>query len=232
MPPEETSAPQVQPEEVSEPEQKIIRKAEHSSDSATREESVPQSSPESAQPEETSASTATPTAASKNTEQAERQSNIAVNKKKKTSGFSLKSIKEKNAHNEQRLAKQKNKVELTDEYSEEQIQEAWQEYTKKLRKKGLKILASIMETDTPQVKAEELVISLPNDTMRRELRSVEKDLLQFIKQEVNNTGIRLTINVNETVSKKYAFTPHEKYEKLKEKNPLIEKLRTNFDLDI
>jgi DNA polymerase-3 subunit gamma/tau len=40
------------------------------------------------------------------------------------------------------------------------------------------------------------------------------------------------IEVNEQTARKYAFTPIEKYNKLKEKNPLIEKLRTTFDLDV
>ena len=32
--------------------------------------------------------------------------------------------------------------------------------------------------------------------------------------------------------KKFAYTPNEKYEKLKEKNPLIEKLKNTFGLDL
>jgi DNA polymerase-3 subunit gamma/tau len=38
--------------------------------------------------------------------------------------------------------------------------------------------------------------------------------------------------VNEEVAKKYAFTPQEKYEKLREKNPNIELLKKTFGLDI
>jgi DNA polymerase-3 subunit gamma/tau len=38
--------------------------------------------------------------------------------------------------------------------------------------------------------------------------------------------------VNEATAKKFAFTPEEKYEKLREKNPVIDLLRTEFDLDL
>ena len=34
--------------------------------------------------------------------------------------------------------------------------------------------------------------------------------------------------LNETVEKKFAYTPIEKYNKLKEKNPLIREITTNF----
>jgi DNA polymerase-3 subunit gamma/tau len=38
--------------------------------------------------------------------------------------------------------------------------------------------------------------------------------------------------VNETSAKRYAYTDREKFEKLKEVNPLIDKLRTEFDLEV
>ncbi|HET8754027.1 MAG TPA: DNA polymerase III subunit gamma/tau, partial [Salinimicrobium sp.] len=57
-------------------------------------------------------------------------------------------------------------------------------------------------------------------------------LMAFLKEKLQNTEISLKIEVNELAAKKYVYTSREKYEKLKEKNPLIEKLRTTFDLDI
>jgi len=54
----------------------------------------------------------------------------------------------------------------------------------------------------------------------------------FIKEKLQNFDISLTITVNEKEVKKYAYTPIEKYNKLKEKNPLIETLRKEFGLDI
>jgi DNA polymerase III subunit gamma/tau len=38
--------------------------------------------------------------------------------------------------------------------------------------------------------------------------------------------------LDESISKKFAYTPQEKFNKLKEKNPLIEKLRQTFELDL
>ncbi len=37
---------------------------------------------------------------------------------------------------------------------------------------------------------------------------------------------------NEEAVKKFAFTPEEKYQKLREKNPVIDLLRQEFDLSI
>ena len=122
--------------------------------------------------------------------------------------------------------------ELSEDFTEEQVQEAWKDYVKKLTKKGKKILASIVDTDKPTLVGNVIHIELPNDTMRIELQKSQGELLKFIKRKIKNTSIQLEIDVNEQVQKKYAFTTREKFEKLKEKNPLIDKLRTTFDLDI
>ena len=158
---------------------------------------------------------------------------VDLNKRKKASGLSLKSIQQKKKHEKEikeRLAIPEE--ELSEDFTEEQVQEAWKDYVKKLTKKGKKILASIVDTDKPTLVGNVIHIELPNDTMRIELQKSQGELLKFIKRKIKNTSIQLEIDVNEQVQKKYAFTTREKFEKLKEKNPLIDKLRTTFDLDI
>tara|TARA_B100000953_G_scaffold226475_1_gene187966 strand:+ start:51 stop:761 length:711 start_codon:yes stop_codon:yes gene_type:complete len=163
----------------------------------------------------------------------ETKPQVDLNKRKKASGLSLKSIQQKKKHEKEikeRLAIPEE--ELSEDFTEEQVQEAWKDYVKKLTKKGKKILASIVDTDKPTLVGNVIHIELPNDTMRIELQKSQGELLKFIKRKIKNTSIQLEIDVNEQVQKKYAFTTREKFEKLKEKNPLIDKLRTTFDLDI
>ena len=68
--------------------------------------------------------------------------------------------------------------------------------------------------------------------MKIDLEREENRLMNFLKARLRNTHIKLIIHVDEAVSKKYAFTPQEKYEKLKEANPLLDQLRATFDLDV
>jgi len=153
--------------------------------------------------------------------------------KKKVSGLSLKSIqKKKELEAQQRGIESEETVERTENFSEVEMQQAWQEFVDLQNEKGEKILASIMETDTPVLKGKIIVLELPNETMKLELERIQYPLMGFLKEKLQNTQISLEIKVNESVAKKYAFTPMEKYEKLREKNPMIDKLRTTFDLDI
>jgi len=68
--------------------------------------------------------------------------------------------------------------------------------------------------------------------MKKEIELDQGSLMAFLKSKLRNTDLTLEIKVNHEISKKYAFTPIEKYNKLKEKNPLIDKLKDTFDLDI
>ena len=155
-------------------------------------------------------------------------------KKEKVSGLSLKSIKKKREieARQQEAAPTKDVV-LNGEFTETQLQANWDDYVKRIKKQGSKILASILETDLPKLEDKNrIVIELPNETMKINLEREQNKLMSYLKQKLKNTEIRLVINVNEQSAKKYAFTPIEKYNKLKEKNPLLEKLRSTFDLDV
>ncbi len=152
----------------------------------------------------------------------------------KVSGLSLSSIKAKQEH----LKKQQSKVVdqkalPKDPFTEERMLEVWNAYVAKIDKKGEKIMASLLSTDVPKLKDNTIIsIELPNETMRIEIERAQYPLLEYVRAELNNYDVALEIDVNELTVKKYAFTTRDKYEKLKEINPLVERLRKDFDLEI
>lgn len=151
---------------------------------------------------------------------------------KRVSGLSLSSIKAKKVH-EQTKAPELPHEELPREpFSELDMQQHWDDFVHVLEKKGRKILASNLQADVPKLKNENTIwIELPNSTMKKEVEREQSLMLDHLKQKLNNYSISLYITVNEEVAKKFAFTPEEKYQKLKEKNPAIDLLRQEFDLD-
>ncbi|MGO3707597.1 MAG: DNA polymerase III subunit gamma/tau [Mesonia hippocampi] len=176
------------------------------------------------------------TKATKNTQSITTESSATVKltseRKKKTSGLSLKSIREKKELlKQQQLNKPEEKV-LNQNFTEQQLQEAWIAYGEILKKKGQKILYSIIKTDTPKLENNKIKVVLPNATMKIDLERAQGKLLAYLAETLNNNQCQLEISVNETTAKKFAFTPREKYEQLKEKNPLLDKLRTTFDLEL
>ncbi|WP_420574244.1 DNA polymerase III subunit gamma/tau [Kordia sp.] len=152
----------------------------------------------------------------------------------KVSGLSLSSIKAKQEHLKKQQSKVVDQKELPkDPFTEEKMVEVWNAYVEKIDKKGEKIMSSLLSTDIPKLKdATTISIELPNETMKLEIERAQYPLLEFVRRELNNYDVSLEIDVNEQTVKKYAFTTRDKYEKLKEINPLVERLRRDFDLEI
>ncbi|NER14042.1 DNA polymerase III subunit gamma/tau [Leptobacterium flavescens] len=153
---------------------------------------------------------------------------------KRVSGLSLSSIKAKKEHEINKMEVVIDEEQLPeDSFKEEEMQDAWSDYIKKIEGDGKKIMASNLAADTPKLRDTNTIwIELPNDTMKKEIEREHYPLMEHLKKRLNNYKIELKITVNEVAAKKYAFTPQEKYEKLREKNPLLDKLRKEFDLDV
>ena len=68
--------------------------------------------------------------------------------------------------------------------------------------------------------------------MEDQLKLGKAKLLKFLRESLNNFSITIHVTVSETIEKKFAYTPQEKYNKLNEKNPLLKKLKDTFQLDL
>jgi DNA polymerase-3 subunit gamma/tau len=162
----------------------------------------------------------------------EKRLALADRAKKKTSAFSLASHEKQKQKEQEEQKKVVQKKELpTEEFSQEQLDLVWQKYIHHLEGRGYKILAGILRVDKPKLKENSIIhLVFPNQSMKSDLEKSQGMVLDFIKRELNNYSIEFNIEVNEKVTKKYAYTDQEKYAKLVEKNPAIETLRKTFDL--
>ena len=151
----------------------------------------------------------------------------------RTSGLSLKSIKAKKEHQIRQMEVVIDPNDLPkEEFTEAQFMKAWRAYIKSLNVNGEKIMASILEMDTPKLEGTSIGLEFPNETLKIELERAQFPLMEYLRKTLKNFDISLNITVNEEAAKQYVFTPIEKYQKLKEKNPNIELLKKTFGLDI
>tara|TARA_B100001146_G_scaffold222761_1_gene235819 strand:+ start:29931 stop:31715 length:1785 start_codon:yes stop_codon:yes gene_type:complete len=158
---------------------------------------------------------------------------LAERNAKKVSALSLRSIQKKQQLKKELVAKQPNPSDLpTEDFTEEAMQEAWAAYAKSVEAEGQYNLLSHLTMGVPKLENTLIHLVFPNETIKVEVERAKHDLLGFLRKELNNYEIDLSIEVNETETKRYAYTTREKFEKLKEKNPSIDLLRTTFDLDI
>ena len=159
---------------------------------------------------------------------------LNLERKEGVSGLSIASLKAKKAH-EDAL---KNKVQvdspiIENAFTEEILQKHWSDFIEKIEAEGQKIIASNLNADQPKLLDNFVIgITLPNDTMKKEVERAQSGVLDYLKSKLNNHSISLEVSVLETMDTKYAFTPEEKYEKIRSKNPAVDVLRQSFDLDL
>ena len=147
-----------------------------------------------------------------------------------TSTLSLKSIeKEKDIVDD--------KHNIDEDYDEgknitlKDITEIWEEYANNQEDKGRYIIASILRISLPEFEDSTIIYSVPNNTTSIEVDQEKQQIIQFFRAKLNSK-IDISLKVDKSIDKKVAYTNKEKYELLKEKNPLIEDLKNQFKLSI
>lgn len=153
----------------------------------------------------------------------------------KVSALSLSSIRMKREMEQTQKAQQKHADELPREpFTETDMLLMWNKFAQRLSDNGQKIMATYMQINDPVLEADGVTIrlELPNEGSKVDFDNNKLDLLGYMRGKLHNHDIVIETYVNEVTEKKYAFTPEEKFEKLKAINPAIETLRKMFDLDI
>ncbi len=151
----------------------------------------------------------------------------------KISALSLKSIRKKQEIALERLTNTLEEENLpSNDFTETEMLMAWKGYAETIENEGKYNLHSHLTMGIPKLDGNTILLEFPNHTIKTEVERAQHELLVFLKEKLNNYEIGLDIVVNETEMKRYAYTPREKFEKLMEKNPMIEKLRKDFDLEI
>ena len=151
--------------------------------------------------------------------------------KKRFSKFSLSSVFEKNDISIKNLNSE-SVSKINHEFSSSDLQKSWKKLIKEKTKLGEKNIASILRLGKPLLKGNNLIkFEVPSESIKNELDNIKSDLLFFFTNELKNEKIKIDFKLNEKIIIKKAYTFEEKYKKLYEINPKIDKLKKEFGLD-
>ena len=148
------------------------------------------------------------------------------------SGLSISSVKLKKDFENQ---KQKTDVQQLrqEKFSQTQLEQAWKKSIEIQEKKGTHNLVALLKLDTPRLKnGNEIHLTFPNTTNKKELVREKRDIMLFLADELNNDSLQLQIHVDKLEEKKYVYTQKDKYDQLVALNPLVDEFRKEFDLDL
>ena len=83
----------------------------------------------------------------------------------------------------------------------------------------------------PELKENNVVVITLDNKVQDDKQQLHK-LLGFLKNEINNTQIRLETKITEKTKISKAYTPKEKFNKMAQKNPALNELKKQLDLEI
>lgn len=116
----------------------------------------------------------------------------------------------------------------------EEMFKVWKSFADKNHAEGRKQLAVALNKHQPVLKDEtHIEIPVDNAIQAEEIQGTKVELLAWMKKGLQNGQITISTRVvEETELKDTAYTPAEKFNKMAEKNPDLNQLRSQFDLEL
>jgi DNA polymerase-3 subunit gamma/tau len=121
------------------------------------------------------------------------------------------------------------------EFDQEEFTTAWTDFAKRSKNEGKMSLQSILLKNIPEINMDKIInLNVDNEVMEDEINQHKAELMSFLREKLNNGSIQLNITVVKDNSENSgkAYTTAEKFKKMAEKNPAINDLKKQFDLEI
>ena len=149
------------------------------------------------------------------------------------SSFSLSSIKQKKEWERQQKPDEVTQDLPVKPFTEEQLLSFWDIYKNKKFENGDQNIGSLLNISKPVFNTEtEIQFSVPSDMNKVELEREFTEFIPYLRKNLHNYDLSIKVIVDEKTEKNFIYTSEEKYERLKEINPVIDLLRKEFDLDV
>lgn len=154
-------------------------------------------------------------------------------------GPGLKSISIKDSDPSDEDEKKKDSLNQPDEedrpeesFSEADLHELWDKLKENYKTTSPTIF-SALNTHLPAI-IDEITIEIGVDNLiqKDQIQEQKPQILSFLRQNLNNYAVNFIISIKEIKKQQKAYLPAEKFQKMMEKNPDIEKLKNDLDLDL
>jgi DNA polymerase III subunit gamma/tau len=117
------------------------------------------------------------------------------------------------------------------EFTEEQAREAWSAFASKLEQDQPRMF-SMLTVNTPTLGANYQVnFNVNNNLQLDAFNQIKHQLLYYLKDQLQNQSIDIQASVPEETTNNKLYTPADKFNRMVEKNPDLNKLKQQFNLD-
>jgi DNA polymerase-3 subunit gamma/tau len=115
-------------------------------------------------------------------------------------------------------------------FKAEDLLRCWNAFSETLGKEKIHLKNTIINCKPLLQENFQFKVVVHNPMQREELLGSSIDLLKSLRTQLKNSQIQMYIEIDETNEKQLAYTAAEKFELLNKINPLLAKLKDEFDL--
>src|ERR1035437_7095345 len=113
------------------------------------------------------------------------------------------------------------------------LETTWKDFAESIKKKNKINLSSTLTARIPVMEDDPTIsFSVLNQVQEDEINFVKTDLLSFLRSEMKNPSLQVKILVDKHNTERKPYTGEEKFQHLSGKNPALNKLRQQFNLEI
>jgi DNA polymerase-3 subunit gamma/tau len=138
---------------------------------------------------------------------------------------------EKVAESTTEIVSNESEISEVQDFTLAELEEAWNQYALSIKADKPR-LNGLLKASTPILgKNYEVTFSLSNDLQEKAIQKEEAAILASLKKQLNNGKIKLKIIIKQENVKKTLYTDTDKLNYLSEKNPNVNKLKQQLNLD-
>ncbi len=139
-------------------------------------------------------------------------------------------LKPKKIVKEEKIDEPKN----NDAFDLQKLISVWKTFADEMNAQMRKQLYTTLSISTPElIDSTTIQYTIANKVQEEDIRETRTELLSYLKEKLNNSFIDLKVVMTEKAPEsERAYTTRDKFKKMAEKNPDLEKLRQQFDLDL
>jgi DNA polymerase-3 subunit gamma/tau len=119
-----------------------------------------------------------------------------------------------------------------DSFTFEKLLELWNQYAHKAKDEGKINVFTLLTSNDPILENEEITILIENKIQESILQDELVYFLNFLRTQLKNFNLNIVTRKVERQLKNRLYTSIEKYQYMAQKNPQLEELRKQFNLDI
>jgi len=118
-----------------------------------------------------------------------------------------------------------------EDFGDDDFFNAWKDFGKTIPDQ-VRVVSFLQNYRPAKLNDGEYEIEVSNVIQENEMRKMMPDILLHLRRQLRNANININIRLNEDNDSLRTTSPEERYKQLIEKNPVLEKLRKNLQMEI